>query len=161
MFPAIFFQCPFCSIQDLCKTYPAELKTIYWGVELTAMEHVDQMQDKAHGQGHVKHTQAGAEHARTNGPRKQVQGTRASRHWVWVDLRVCIAGQEHGKERATRKGTGTCSYRACSGSTRGKVPGQAYPRSPRPWLQIVTACAMFDRLRLLKVVRMARTDAPE
>mmetsp|Transcript_61136 Transcript_61136/g.89693 ORF Transcript_61136/g.89693 Transcript_61136/m.89693 type:complete len:224 (+) Transcript_61136:515-1186(+) len=75
MFPAIFFQCPFCSIQDLCKTYPAELKTIYWGVELTAMEHVDQMQDstrtgtcKAHASrcracAHQWPAQAGAGHA--------------------------------------------------------------------------------------------------
>jgi len=57
-------------------------------MELTAMEHVYQMQDKAHGQGHVKHTQAGAGHARTNGARKQVQCTRASRLWVRVDQRV-------------------------------------------------------------------------
>jgi len=34
----------------------------------------------------------------------------------------------------------------------GMVPGQARPRSPRPWLQIVCARAIVERLRLLKVV---------
>jgi len=36
------------------------------------------MQDKAHAQAHGKHTQAGAGHARTKGPRKH--NTRARRH---------------------------------------------------------------------------------
>jgi len=69
---AIFFQCPFRSIRDLCKPYPAELGLCTGVVELTTMEHVDQMQDRAHTQAHVKHTQAGAGHARTNGPCKLV-----------------------------------------------------------------------------------------
>jgi len=59
--------------------------TVYGVGKLTAMEHVDEMQDKARGQGRVKQTQAGAGHAHTNGTRKQVQGTRASRLWVCVD----------------------------------------------------------------------------
>jgi len=44
--------------------------------ELTAMEHVDQMQHKAHAQAQVNHTQAGAGHVCTNGPCKQVQVMR-------------------------------------------------------------------------------------
>ena len=49
-----------------------------WGGEITVMENVDQIQHKAHAQAQVYHTQAGAGHARTNGPCKQVQVTRAS-----------------------------------------------------------------------------------
>jgi len=69
---AIFFQYSFRSIQDLCKPYPAELGLCTGVVEITTMEHVDQMQDRAHAHAHVKHTLAGAGHARTNGPRKLV-----------------------------------------------------------------------------------------
>jgi len=32
------------------------------------------------------------------------------------------------------------------------VPGQTRPRSPRPWLQIVSARVIINQLRLLKVV---------
>ena len=41
---AIFFQCPFRSIQDLCQPYPAELGLCTRVVEITTMEHADQMQ---------------------------------------------------------------------------------------------------------------------
>jgi len=83
------------------------------------------MQDKAHAQAHVKHTKADAGHARRNSPRKQVQGTRASR--------LCVDGfvsqdKQHGKALET-KDTGTYSSRACSESTRRKVPGVSLPLS--------------------------------
>jgi len=53
--------------------------TVYGAGKLTAMEHVDETQDKARGQERVKQTQAGAVHAHTNGTRKQVQGTVTGR----------------------------------------------------------------------------------
>ena len=101
----------------------------------------------AHAQRKGEHAPAGAGHAHTNGPRRHVQGTRAGMRWIWVDLRVCIAGQEQGKERATRN-----RYVLKGGMQwehPGKGPGKARPRSPRPWLQIVSARAISDRLRLL------------
>ena len=83
------------------------------------------MQDKAHAQAHVKHTKADAGHARRNSPRKQVQGTRASR--LCVDGFV-LQDKQHGKARETRD-TGTCSLRACSERTQRKVPGVSLPLS--------------------------------
>jgi len=85
------------------------------------MEHVDQMQDKAHAQAHIRYTKAVPGHARRNDSRKQVQGTRASR--LCVDLRDCIPGKT--AQQGTRnqvQDTGTYSPRACSVSTREKIP---------------------------------------
>jgi len=128
MSPAIFFQYSFRSIQDLRKAYPAELRLSTDVVELTAMEHVNQMQHKAHAQAQVHHTQAGVGHARTNGQCKQVEVTRASR--LCVDRRVCIAGQTAWQGTGIKgQGTGTCPQRACSGSPGGFVAGVSLPLS--------------------------------
>jgi len=93
--------------------------TIYGVGKLTAIPYFDKMQEKTPVQARVKYTQAGAVHARSNGPRKQVRGTRASR--LCVDLRVCVA------EKTAQQGI--CNEGKCNDTCAPKAveaPGERY-----------------------------------
>jgi len=119
----------YCLIEYLCTPYP----TIYGVGKLTAIEHVDQMQNKAHAQGQGKHAQASAGHARTKGPHKH--NTRARRHGLSAKTNRLTNAQR--RARYTQAGAHKRDMRHKQ-STRtqeghaAQAPGQLHRTCRRP-----------------------------
>ena len=109
--------------------------------KLTAIEYVDQVQDKSHTQTQGRHVQKSTGHTRTRGPRKY--HTRSQARSICQDEQAGKRTNE-GKVRADMRKV--CAHRKGTGRFAVALPWQKWPPEkcdPRQWWKMALTSALL------------------